>query len=178
LCESACPFGALNPPVPEAVAHGTKAAARRRVVMLAVVLPALALGFGWLGGPVALLAMPLHPDGKLAALVVAAEEGRLATPLPDQVVAYQQHGSDRAAVLGRAAELERKFLLLGRVMGGLFGLVLALKLARSLFPLPDPDYRTDAGRCVSCARCFSACPYELQRRGVPVTLPEKGGGHG
>lgn len=178
LCESACPFGALNPPVPETAGQAKGPATRRRVAMLAVALPVLALGFGWLGGPMALLAMPLHPEARLAALVVAAEDGRLEAPLPDELVAYQQHGSNRAAVLGRAAELERKFLLLGRLMGGLFGLVMALKLARRLFPEADPDYRTDAGHCVSCARCFSACPYELQRRGVPVTLPEKGGEHG
>lgn len=176
LCESACPFAALNPPQPESALGGV-ATLRRRVVLLGLALPVCALGFGWLGGPAALLAMPLHPDGKLAALVVAAEEGRVGTPLPDELVAYRQHGSDRAKVMRRAAELEQRFLIFGRILGGLFGLVMAMKLARLLFPEPDPDYRTDAGRCVSCARCFSACPYELQRRGVPVQLPENGGSH-
>ncbi len=56
-----------------------------------------------------------------------------------------------------------------------FGLVLALKLARIFFPDGSADYETDHGRCVSCARCFSACPYELVRRGVPVQLPPEGG---
>ena len=59
-----------------------------------------------------------------------------------------------------------------------FGLVLALKLARIFFPPGSPDYETDSGRCVSCTRCFSACPYELLRRGMPVQLPAKGGLHG
>ena len=67
----------------------------------------------------------------------------------------------------------RKAVLL--FLAAAFGLVLALKLARIFFPQGSLDYETDSGRCVSCARCFSACPYELVRCGVPVALPTKGG---
>jgi ferredoxin len=73
---------------------------------------------------------------------------------------------------------QSRFHLLGRFIGAAFGLVLALKLARVFFPTPSNDYETDRGRCVSCARCFSACPYELLRRGVPVQVPPEGGRDG
>lgn len=175
LCETSCPFGALNPPQPAPSARERIAGARRRLVLLALLLPLAAFVFAWIGGRGALLAMPLHPEGKLAALVAAESRGELSPPLPDEILAFHQHGADQPAVLGRAMALERRFLMLGRVIGGLFGLVLALKLARILFPETSTDYETDHGRCVSCARCFSACPYELLRRGVPVALPEKGG---
>ena len=175
LCETSCPFGALNPPSPALTGRERIAGARRRTLLLAVVLPLTALGFAWMGGRAALLAMPLHPDGRLAALVVQDDRGELATPPPDEIRAFHQHGGDRSAVLHQAMALESRFLLLGRVLGGLLGLVLVLKLARILFPETSADYVTDHGRCVSCARCFSACPYELVRRGIPVVLPEKGG---
>lgn len=192
LCETSCPFGALNPPQPETSGRERLAAKRRRTVLLTLALPVFALAFTWLGGRAALLTLPLHPDGKLAALVAAEQRGDLSAPLPDEIVAFHQHGSDQAAVMARAATLEREFLLLGRILGGCFGLLLALKLARIFFPQANPDYQTDDGRCVSCARCFSSCPYELQRRGVPlplpeplavplpvpVALPQKGGGNG
>lgn len=178
LCETSCPFGALNPPQAPGSSRERIAGARRRIVLLAVMLPLTALGFAWLGGRAALLTLPLHPDGKLAALVVAEAQGRLPTPPPDEILAYHRHGANQAAVFGQAMALEARFLLLGRVLGGLFGLVMALKLARILFPETSTDYETDHGRCVSCARCFSACPYELVRRGVPIPLPQKGGGNG
>jgi ferredoxin len=177
LCETSCPFGALNPPQPQTSGRERLAATRRRTVLLALALPILALGFMWLGGRAALLALPLHPSAKLAALVVAEERGELSAPLPDEVAAFHRHGSDQAQVSARAAAVERRFLILGRIMGGFFGLVMALKLARIFFPEPNPDYATDDGRCVSCARCFSACPYELQRRGIVAPANGKGGCH-
>ena len=175
LCESACPFGALNHPQPARAAQERIAGARQRIVMLAVVIPLAAILFGWLGGKVGLACLPLHPDGRLAALVMQDSRGELPSPVPDEILAFRQHGADRQAAFGKAAALESRFFILGRWIGAAFGLVMALKLARILFPESSNDYETDAGRCVSCARCYTACPYELVRRGVPVALPSKGG---
>ena len=177
LCEDACPHGALNVPVPAKQGPEWIASGRRRIVMLAVLLPLCAALFGWIGGRVGMISLPLHADGKLAALVLAAEEGLLDDPPPDEWLAFRQSGAPPAEVYAKAAALEARFLLLGRILGAAFGLVLGLKLLRLLFPQPSVDYETDRGRCVSCARCFSACPYELLRRGVPVRLPEEGGGN-
>ena len=175
LCEAACPFGALNVPLPARQGQERIASARQRIVMLAVMIPLAAVLFGWLGGKVGLMCLPIHPDGRLAALVMQESRGALPTPVPDEILAFRQHSADRQAVFREAAALESRFSLLGRVIGAAFGLVMALKLARILFPESSNDYETDHGRCVSCARCFAACPYELVRRGVPVALPAKGG---
>lgn len=175
LCENSCPFDALHPPMPAKSGHERIASGRRRMVLLALLVPLAALLFAWLGGKVGLASLPLHPDGKLAALVLLQERGALPTPPPDELTAFRQHGADRHAVFVRASALEARFLTLGRWIGAVFGLVLALKLARIFFPQSSTDYETDSGRCVSCARCFSACPYELLRRGVPVRIPPEGG---
>jgi NosR/NirI family nitrous oxide reductase transcriptional regulator len=175
LCETACPFGALNQPEPPRMGQQRIASARQRMVLLAVMIPLAAVLFGWLGGKVGLASLPIHPDGRLAGLILQDSRGELPTPVPDEILAFRQHSGDRQAAFRDAAALEARFFLLGRVIGAAFGLVMALKLARILFPETSSDYETDHGRCVSCARCFSACPYELVRRGVPVPLPAKGG---
>jgi NosR/NirI family transcriptional regulator, nitrous oxide reductase regulator len=178
LCESSCPYGALNHPMPAKQGQERVASKRQRIVMIALMVPVAALLFGWLGGKVGIASMPLHPDGKLATLVQMDDRGGLPTPPPEEITAFRQLGGARDAVFAKAAELESRFLLLGRFIGAAFGLVLALKLARVFFPTPSNDYETDRGRCVSCARCFSACPYELLRRGVPVQVPPEGGRDG
>jgi len=154
------------------------ASGRQRIVLLALMLPLAALLFGWLGGKVGLASLTLHPEGKLATLVQAQEQGTLTGTPPDELTAFRQHAADRLTVFARATALEARFLYLGRWIGVAFGLVLALKLARIFFPASSPDYETDSGRCVSCTRCFSACPYELLRRGLPVSIPSEGGSRG
>jgi ferredoxin len=175
LCESACPFGALNPPVREKPGIERIISARQRMIVLALLLPVAALVFGWLGGKAGVAALPLHPEGKLASLVLAQDPGKLTTPLTDELSAFRHQGTEIHAVFAKAAELESRFHLLGGWIGAAFGIVMALKISRILFPESTNDYETDHGRCVSCARCFSSCPYELLRRGIPVKLPEKGG---
>ena len=174
LCENSCPFGALNPPMPAKQGQERIASGRQRVVLLALLLPLSALLFGWLGGLVGIASLPLHANGKLAALVLMDERGSVATPPPDELTAYRQHGADRQAVVTKATALESNFLTLGRWLGAAFGLVLVFKLARLIFPASSNDYVTDSGRCVSCARCFSTCPYELVRCGIP--LQKRNGG--
>jgi ferredoxin len=174
LCESACPFGALNQPMPGKQGQERIASGRQRIVLLALMVPLAALLFGWLGGRVGIASLPLHPAGNLAALVLMQERGAVSAPPPDELTAFRQHGAERHTVFAKAAALESRFVTLGRWIGAAFGLVLALKLARIFFPESSVDYETDSGRCVSCARCFSACPYELLRRGVPVQVPAKG----
>jgi ferredoxin len=177
LCEGSCPFGALNPPLPPPQGQARVASGRQRIVMLALVVPLAALLCGWTGGKIGLASLPLHPDGRLATLVLMQERGMLTGTPPDEITAFRQHGTDRAAVIAKAAALESRFLVLGRWIGAILGLGLALRIARGFFPPASNDYTTDSARCVSCARCFSTCPYELLRLGIPVRVPPKGGDH-
>jgi ferredoxin len=176
LCENSCPYGALNPPMPAKQGRARIASGRQRIVMLALMVPLAVLLFAWIGGRVGLVSMPLHADGKLATLVLMQERGEIEGTPPDELVAYRQLGIERETVFATAARLEARFLFLGCLIGAGFGLVMALKVARIFFPQDTKDYETDRGRCVSCARCFSSCPYELLRRGIPVNLPPQGGG--
>lgn len=175
LCESSCPFGALNLPMPAPVGSARIARGRQRVILLALTVPLAALLCGWLGGKIGLAAMPLHADGTLATQLLKQERGALTGIPTEQLTAFRQHGADRVTVIARAVALESRFVSLGHWIGAVFGLGLALKLARAFFPRAASDYTTDSARCVSCARCFSTCPYELIRLGIPVQVPPQGG---
>jgi len=177
LCETSCPFGALTHPRSGLPDQARILGGRRRVVLLFLTVPLAAILFGWLGGKVGLAVVPLHPAGQLAEWVVLQEAGRLNGPPPDELTAYRQHGADRRALFAQVAALESRSRHLGQVIGVLFGLILSLRIIRVFFPEDSADYATDRADCVSCARCFSACPYELVRRGLPVTIPPEGGGH-
>ena len=175
LCESSCPYGALNHANPAPAADEAIAGGRRRSVLMLLTLPVLALLFGCLGGQVGLATLPLHPDARLAAILVLEENGQLGKTVPDELAAFRQSRAPTQSVFAKAGAVEGRAFMLGRVLGALFGLILAMKLGRAFFPERSPDYETDRARCVSCTRCFSSCPYELVRRGIPVELPPKGG---
>jgi len=174
LCESACPFGALDYGSSEVPEQERLATERKRVLVMLLAAPVAVLGFGWLGGKAGLATTAWHPDGKLAALVAAGEKGELKGGIPDEVTAYRRQGARRDEVYARAAAVENRALPIGRVIGGLLGLVLAAKAGQAFFPKRSRDYQTDPEHCVSCTRCFSACPYELARRGIPIETPEEG----
>ncbi len=180
LCRDSCPYDALNVPTPGSSggAIHSRESSRRRILVLIALIPLAIVFFGWAGGRVGLLMLDRHPEAVQAGMVRAHVEGK--TPpgaaVPDEVTAFLQTGGSPAELFARAGLLESRHLRLGQAIGGVLGLLLALKFAGILFPARSSDYRTDASRCVSCTRCFSACPYELVRRGVPVALPDREGG--
>lgn len=174
LCESACPYGAIHTPTSAEPVRDPDA--RPRLLALAIAIPLAALLFGWLGGKVGLTSVAWHPTGELAAQVAMADAGTLQDPAPDEITAWRQAGADRTVLSTAIAVLETRSLFLGRLLGAFFGLVAALHLVRIRFPQATADYETDPADCVSCARCFSACPYERVRRGEIIQLPAEGGG--
>ena len=175
LCETSCPYGALTIGTPGGT-EPSPGAQRQRLTILLICVPVALLLFGWLGSRVGIASVAWHPAGELAELVVREGNGEFPEIRPDELVAFYQNGGDRQTAFAAAAAVESQAVMLGWWIGAVFGLVLVAKIVRALFPEQSIDYDTDRGRCVSCARCFSACPYELVRRGVPVTLPEGGSG--
>lgn len=173
LCEDACPHGAIQPPTGGFPPRDPDA--RARLLLRVALVPLAVLVFGWLGGKVGLASVAWHPTGKLAEQVAMAGAGTLPDPAPDEIVAWRHAGADRNALATAVADLEERSLLLGRLLGALFGVVVAGHLVRVRFPRATADYETDPADCVSCARCFSACPYERVRRGEVVDLGEEGG---
>ena len=81
LCESSCPFGALNPPLPPKQGVERIASGRQRILLIAAMVPMAALVFGWLGGRVGIAAMPIHPDGTGGSAMTCNESNRYLSKL-------------------------------------------------------------------------------------------------
>ncbi len=158
LCEDVCPVDAIRPPVPETVARNRRTGLLRLVVML-VLAPLLVAGGAALGVRLSPTLAKAHP-------VVQLAESLASTAVPTaQVTAFRAAGG-RAEEAQAAAERVRQTFRTGSGwLGGYLGLVVAGVLIRLSMRRPQPDYHIDRSVCVSCGRCFMACPREWVRRG-------------
>jgi len=156
LCEDACPYGAIQSPVPEWPAE-TYAADKRRLAMLLVLLPALISLGAWFGHHLAPVTARTHPAVALAERIWQEEEG-LAEGTTDASQVFRTSGEPISSLYERAAAIRERFGKSGWFFGGFLGLVLGGKLILLSLRRPQRDYEADRAACVSCARCYRYCP--------------------
>ncbi len=167
LCEASCPFGAMREPEAGKAEPELRSRDRRRLAFLLLLLPLL-IGVGaWMGSKFAVPAARMHPTVSLARMMVR-EDGKppkVGTLTPDERALERARENPRE-ILGAAAEITRKMVLGGTLLGGWIGLVIGAKLISLSIRRKRTDYEPDRGSCFACARCFEYCPNELVRRGV------------
>lgn len=176
LCEDACPYGAIRPPtVPQTAAE--RARGRKRLGWMLALAPVLivvgaALGYG--------LAVPLsrmHRDVRLAERIRMEETGRVEGTI-DASDAFRNTGRLTSELYAEAIELRKQYALLGGLLGGWVGLVIAVKLVSLSIRRRREEYSPDPAFCVSCGRCFEYCPSEHPQRQElieEIPVPEKSG---
>jgi ferredoxin len=92
----------------------------------------------------------------------AEEQGR-ALPMTVDSEAWYQTGETPEALYDRARAVEHTFVWGTAFVGAFIGLAAACKVA-GLRSVSDWNiYHIHQGRCVSCTRCFRACPVEHER---------------
>jgi ferredoxin len=177
LCERCCPVDAIEPPEtpPEDIAE--RGVARRRLAwLLAVTLPVTAagaaLGYG-LGPRLA----RFHPDARR--LEVAERHAR-----GEQFVAGSDEDYQQDAIEAEGATLEDLHVAAGVVQGRfrrlspwiVSGLALGamLRLVHLARFRRSAAYDIDTGDCVSCGRCFVACPLNRPRTATAIPKPQTG----
>jgi polyferredoxin len=170
LCEDACPFGAIQPPVP-AWPAGTYRKDKRRLAGLLLLLPVLVTTGAWLGNGLAPLTARTHATVALAERIWM-EESKQATNTTDASEAFRSSGETITSLYERAAILRKGFEKGGWFFGGFLGLVLGGKLILLSLRKRQTDYEADRAGCVSCARCFQYCPEEHERW---LTIHKRGG---
>ena len=116
------------------------------------------------------MAARLHPTVALAELYARQQKD----PVVYGVMTPEALALDRAAqnpgvLIAAAADLRSRFRLATMLFGGWFGLVLGVKLISLTLRHRRADFEPDRGSCFACARCFSDCPNERARLGLPVT---------
>lgn len=158
LCESSCPYNAINLPTPEKQPEPRQAGTRRLGRLLAAA-PLIVLASGFAGTLAHPFLARLHPVVVLAERVAAESRG----DFQEYTIESEAfHAGDKApAELYAAADAVRKrFRTAGAVFGTFLGLAFCGRVIRLSIIRKSAAYETDRGACLSCGRCFDYCPVE------------------
>jgi NosR/NirI family nitrous oxide reductase transcriptional regulator len=174
LCDVACPYGAIKEPTGLLPAPDQQKK-RARIILLAVLVPALILGGGWLGGRLAQPFSKMHPDVALAEQIAAEETGKAAT-VTDASRAFHDAAKPKDALYAQALKVRGRFAVGGWIWGAFAGLVIGLKLISLNSFARRCSFEPDNANCVACARCYTHCPNEqarikreLRAKAIPLT---------
>jgi NosR/NirI family transcriptional regulator, nitrous oxide reductase regulator len=170
LCEDACPYGAINPPVPTwpAATYGQD---KQRLAWLLILLPVLIALGAWFGHSLAPLASRTHATVALAERVWM-EENKNVTGTTDASQAFRSSGQSIASLYNNASVIQARFKKGGWFFGGFLGLVLGCKLILLSLRPRQTDYEADRAGCVSCGRCYQYCPKEHEHKSGQVIEEE------
>jgi polyferredoxin len=156
LCEPACPFDAIefpqSSPSPEARSIGV-----RRLAIMILLLPMLIGTCGWSTAQLAPVLANLHPAVRLEKSL------RLSAPQPGSiqsfaVTAFNGSGASRDALEKQVSAIQSRFRTGSWMLGGFLGAVLGGALIGASLRRRREIYQPNRGTCLSCARCFAACP--------------------
>lgn len=162
LCENACPYGAIQTPVPEwpeATYHRDK----KRLAVLLVLFPILIAVGAWMGNHIAPFAARSHPTVALAERIWM-EENRKVEDTTDASRYFRSSGETIRSLYQHAAAVRARFENSGWFFGGFLGLIFGGKLILLGLRPRQRDYEAERAGCVSCGRCFKYCPREQEHR--------------
>ena len=165
LCEESCPFGAIKPGS-EGEAHQSRSRDRevRRAALVLFLLPLIVAASGWVGSKLYIPLSRAHPTVALAEEIILENSGQR-TEMTDPTRAFRASGKPTEVLLEDARSVQSRFRTGGWFLGGFIALVLTLKVFAFTIRRRQAEYDVDTGVCLSCARCFSYCPYEKVRLG-------------
>jgi ferredoxin len=167
LCETACPFGAINPPSAPAPAPKAIRTERGRFLGLLAALPVLVLAGAWIGSRFAEPAARLNPTVALADFHLQQQSPDARTNLTAvEQVALGRAQKESTELLPAAVSARHRFTLAGALFGAWIALVASVKQLGFSFWRKQTDYEPDRARCLACARCFRYCPQERVRLGL------------
>lgn len=164
LCEDACPYGAIVPPVPP-LPRSERPRARRRLAISLAAVPLWLIAGGIGGYFLSPVLAQMDQRVRLAQWVHSGEvdpQNKFAT---DSVKAFRNSGETETTLFADAAERLQRFARAGSLFGVWVGLVVGLKLVQLATRPSRHEYLPDPRRCVACGRCFWYCPEEQVRRG-------------
>ena len=171
LCEASCPFDAIKLP-DDAQVTTERPREVRRLAMLLVLLPVLVVGTGWIASR---LGDPLSGQHTMVALAdeIRMENAGLRVETTENTRTFRASGRPDSDLFEEAEAVRSRFVTVGWIMGAFLGLIVGLKPIQLTLRRKQTGYEIDKGLCLSCARCFAYCPYELVRRGVitPEEVP-------
>jgi len=170
LCERICPVDAISTPASTGPIDADARRRARRSMAWAVLAVPVLVAAGAVGGALAGSAVAnVHPTVR-AAVYVAADQGKPADAISDATRAARQ-AKNEDGLLESADSVRRQFVWGTSVAAAVFGLAVGGTLISLSRRRANAHYEVNAARCVSCARCYSACPVG-RRRGNGEALAE------
>jgi ferredoxin len=164
LCESSCPFGAIDKPT-ESRDMEDKRKALRRFIILSLIIPVMVLIGGYTGSQFHEKLALVNPKVQLAKEVMRFEQDPLLV-LTEDIKAFRTSGKTNEELYAEAKSILGDFYLGGWILGGFIGLVFGFTLASvSIFRF-RADYEPNKGTCLSCARCFDYCPVKKENNDI------------
>lgn len=164
LCEESCPFGAIQKPTETAPQESNQAEIKRLAVLF-VLFPVIVFGSGWAGSRLNIPLSRQHFTVSLAEEIVLENSGRR-TEMTDPTKTFRATGKPTEELFAEARAIQNEFKKGGWIVGGFIGFIICMKLIAISIRRRRPEYDIDKGTCLSCARCFSYCPYEQVRLGI------------
>jgi NosR/NirI family nitrous oxide reductase transcriptional regulator len=163
LCESACPYDAIDPAV--GIHPGQRSDGLRRLGVLLLLGPILAAAGAWAGQTLAEPLMSQNPQIVTLRRVQLEQQQELPDRTEASLAYRETDASVEEADLTRELAKRESAIRTGGLWAGLFvGFVLAWRLAAVNIRRMRKDYVPHRTTCVSCMRCASSCPITHQRR--------------
>ena len=161
LCEDSCPYGAILPANTDQPSE-PRPKSRTRLAGLLALLPALVLLGAVLG---AALASPLSYSHKKIKLVhLLQEEGLEAVDDASIETEAWRRGEQTYKELEAETNVIRRSFRNGSIFFcGFVGFVFGAKLISLSVIRRRKDYTPDPALCMSCGRCYKACPVENKK---------------
>ncbi|MFP4355892.1 MAG: 4Fe-4S binding protein [Phycisphaerae bacterium] len=178
LCEDSCPYNAILPATPSTADH-SRQAGRKRLLGSLLALPLLVGLGGWVGYEASGLAARMHPTVRLARQVRSEQliaEAKATAPIGqiDASKAFWNSQRTTEELYAAAVTIQDRYEWATALAGAIFGLIVGLKLISLCVHRRREKWQPDRAICLSCGRCFAACPIERQRRGeIPAEQVEK-----
>jgi len=162
LCETSCPFDAIDKPN-VGLAREDRHAGAHRLGYLFVMVPVLILLCGWIGYR---MAEPISRQHRTVALaeqiIVEKQNPELASTLETDT--FRTMGQTEADLMSNANQIRSRMDTGGWMLGGFIGLVFGIKLINVSLSRTQVGYEVRKSDCYSCGRCCSYCPSDDMHR--------------
>lgn len=158
LCESSCPYNAMDMPTPLHLVEDYEVGIRR-TRRLVVLLPLFVLLGAFAGFFMYEPLARMHPTVQLSERIAAEDLGLL----PEQILeseTFRTGGTTVAQLHEEARTLRSEFKVGGALLGAFLGLIVGLKLVGLSIFRKRTVFEPHRETCFSCGRCYPYCPVE------------------
>jgi len=162
LCKNVCPVGAIREPNPNLEIE-KKETGIKRLMILFLILPVVMAGTGFLTSSISHIIAHLHPQIQLTKQIYM-ENNHLTGTTTDASETFRATGLSFNDLRKDADEIFKHFYTGSWIFGLYAGLMIMLLLIKVSIIKKRTGYEPDKEACVSCGRCFEACPKEQEKR--------------